>query len=138
MNIGPASLVLTIYFAMFTFLYLVQINPILWPQNADTASMPCFVLFFFLGRRKLNLVSQMCTFRSGDLPLKCGPFWNGLFPWLPLFVLPMLILKTNGLHQNVLMWSALGIQAEDLELGIYFLLFWWSQPNPRLYFAIAG
>lgn len=29
MNSGPASLILSIYFMMFTFLYLVQINLIL-------------------------------------------------------------------------------------------------------------
>lgn len=68
MNSGPASLILSIYFMMFTFLYLVQINLILWPQNAemDVASAYYVVLFSWRKRKK-------------------SPIWFGFTNWFFCF-----------------------------------------------------
>lgn len=132
MNIGPASLVLTIYFAMFTFLYLVQINPMLWPQNADIASIPCFCAFFSLEEREFRF--------HGWRNVPFYKWWSSLLRCWPFFLPPscltknsMLILEAYGLHQKVFTWSSLRNLAEDLQSGSWFLLLWLSQPNAHFF-----
>jgi len=139
MNIGPASLVLTIYFAMFTFLYLVQINPMLWPQNADIASIPCFCAFFALEEREFRFHGwrNVPILKSDDLdPLE---MMTVFFFFIATFLSHQESLHCDGLHQKVFTWSSLRNLAENVHSGSVFApLIESAERSFFLYLAISG